>query len=159
MNRRGFSLMELVIVIAISGVLAFVSYPALSRIGGFGLKAAGRGLAADLEFAKNRAISTHTVCGASFDATGDAYTLFTGTPATPLQHPLRPGQSYVVRLAGQRVDLVSASFGGGAEVRFDALGQPLDSANQPYTAQGRVILARGADRDTVRVDAFTGGVR
>ena len=159
MNRRGFTLGELVIVIVIMGVLAFASYPALSSLGSFGLAAAGRGLAADLEFVKSRAISTHTICGATFDVAGDTYTLFTGTPSTPLQHPLRPGQSYVVRLAGQRVDLVSATFGGSAQVRFDGLGQPLDGANQPYSAQGRVILARGAVRDTVCVDAFTGGVR
>ena len=159
MSRRGFTLIELAMVIAISAILAVVAYPALRDLGNFGLGAAARGLAADIHFAKNRAVSTHAICGVAFSPSGDAYTLFSGTPATPLQHPLRPGRDYRVDLGAQGVDLVAASFGGGTQLRFDALGQPLDASGQPFLSQGRAILARDAARDTVSVDAFTGGVR
>lgn len=159
MNRRGFTLIELAMVITISAILAVVSYPTLRDLGSFGLAAAARGLVADIHFVKNRAVTTHAPCGVAFSPSGDTYTLFAGTPATPLQHPLRPGQDYRVNLGAQGVDLVTASFGGGAQVRFDALGQPLDASDQPFLTRGRAILARGAERDTVSVDAFTGGVQ
>lgn len=159
MSRRGFTLIELAMVIAISAILAVVAYPTLRDLGNFGLAAAARGLVADIHFVKNRAVSTHAICGVAFSPAGDSYTLFSGTPATPLQHPLRPGQDYRVNLGAQGVDLVVASFGGGTQLRFDALGQPLDASDQPFLAQGRAVLARGGANDTVKVDAFTGGVR
>ncbi len=159
MSRRGYTLIELAIVVTIAAVLAAVAYPSLRDGGRFGLTAAARGLAADLHFAKSRAMATHAVCGVAFDAAGDSYTLFTGSPATPLEHPLRPGRAYRVDLASQGVDLAQAAFGGGSELRFDPLGQPLDAAGTPFYAAGRAVLARGGASDTVLVDAFTGGVR
>lgn len=158
MRRGGFTLIELAIVIAIAAILAAVSYPSLRDAGLFGLDSAARGLAADIHFVKNRAMATHAVCGVQFEPAAERYTLFSGSPATPLEHPLRPGEGYCVNLGAENIDLLAASFGGGAELRFDPLGQPLDASNQPFTATGRVILARGAERDTVAVDAFSGGV-
>lgn len=157
--RRGFTLTELAVVIVVLGTLAAVAYPRLADLGVFSLHAASRRLAGDLNHAKNLAMSRRVACGVAFAPALDAYTVFVGTPATPAPDPQRPDRPLRVDLAAVGVDLASASFGGSAEVRFDPLGQPLDAAGQPFTARGRVVLAHGAERDTVTVDAFSGGVR
>jgi len=158
MRRAGHTVIELIIVISVMAILAAVAYPALRDTGLFRLDAAARRLAADIHFVKNRAMATHAVCGVAFDASGDRYALFTGDPSAPLEHPLRPGEPYRVDLGAEGVDVVAAVFGGGDELRFDPLGQPLDGTGQPFHAAGRVVLACGSGLDTVRVDAFTGGV-
>jgi prepilin-type N-terminal cleavage/methylation domain-containing protein len=157
MRRGGFTLAELAIVMVITAVLAIVVYPTLAGLGAFPVSAAARRLAQDLRYARSLAMSTHAVCGVRFEPPAARYTVFVATPATPAPDPLRPGQPLQVALAGSGVAL-AASFGGGAEVRFDPLGQPLDAAGRPFATEGHAILTREDACDTVTVDPFSGGV-
>lgn len=162
MRRRGFTLSELVLVMVLMGVLAVAVYPAMRDTAVFALRSASRQLVADIHFAKNLAMSSHAVCGIAFDPVHDVYFVYRGSPATPIDHPLRPGQPHRVDLGAQGIALATASFGSGSELRFDPLGQPLDASGQPFLTAGMVILSRGvgasATVDTITVNAFSGGV-
>jgi len=157
MRRGGYTLAELAIVMVIASVLAIAVYPSLAGLGSFPVGAAARRLAQDLRYARNLAMSTHAVCGVQFEPAASRYTVFVGTAATPATDPLRPGQPLRVTLTRSGVAL-AASFGGGTEVRFDPLGEPLDGSGRPFAAQGRAVLSRADARDTVTVDPFSGGV-
>src|SRR5688572_22280974 len=57
-DQKGFSLLELVVVLIIMGIAAAVVYPSLSRgMAGFNLRASGRDVLGCLRYAREKAIT------------------------------------------------------------------------------------------------------
>jgi prepilin-type N-terminal cleavage/methylation domain-containing protein len=66
---RGFSLIELLIVVAIIAVMAAVAFPAISRyIRNYRIKGAATDVAGELQSARSKAIMSNTNAGVSFVA-------------------------------------------------------------------------------------------
>lgn len=124
--RRGFTLLELVIVIAVAGILFAGAYPASARIQQrMRLENAAEQVARDLTRAKSEAIKNNAPV--SFDRTGDAtYQLGSASRKLPESVRFREPSSQTIR--------------------FAAFGPPL-------TGAGSVIVELGGKTRTVSVTA------
>lgn len=160
---RGFTLVELIVVIMIAAIVAVVSMPSLGSVPSTRRAMAARQIVRDLDYARERAISTGTRTWVVFSVGTQAYSVMEENPASPgrlgasvLPDPAFAGRSYTQHLGAAEfagVTLVSAAFGSGTEVGFDWLGRPHDSTSAPITASGVVTLGGG---NTVTVQAVTG---
>jgi Tfp pilus assembly protein FimT len=154
--------MELIVVMALLGILAWLSFPAMSGGDEVRLDAAARRLAADLRYAQGMAMGTRRMHGVLFIPAQNRYTVFAPTPATPVTDPAdraRPlGVSYATRVEYSGVSITSASFGATPGVKFDYFGVPRDTLGTDLAATGRVILSCAGQSDTVDVAPQTGMV-
>ena len=91
-SRRGYTLVETLIVVVILGIVATVAIPAMSSAPAAGLKSAGRVFASDLRLASDLAVQYGTEYTVDFDVTNNRYQLrHTGTASPPpLQNPQAP---------------------------------------------------------------------
>ena len=125
-RRRGFTLIELLVVVVILAIAGMAVIPMMSGTGDLQAISAARIIATDLQYAQNVAITTQELIEVTFDIMVESYDLASKTSGA-LQHTMTK-EDYVVGFKGQenfdQVDLVSASFGGGAKVAFDELGSP-----------------------------------
>jgi prepilin-type N-terminal cleavage/methylation domain-containing protein len=161
-HAGGFSLTELVIVITMLGILAWLSYPKITAITEIRLDAAARRVAADLRYAQNRSIGTRVVHGLVFEPSLSRYTVFAPTPATPLVDPADRARTLRVDFTSKTefkgVTIASATFGATKAVTFDYFGVPRDSGGVDLASAGRVILTYQGLSDTVDVTPGTGKV-
>lgn len=144
-TAAGFSLVELVFVIAITGIVAAIALPRFSVASrSYQVSLAAHRLATDLSVAKTRANYSSTSVTVRFDASATTYQI------VGLPDPDRPAQTYTVNLAAEpyRVAYKSNSF--GSQLTFDGYGTPGQS--------GTIALALGGLQATVVVDASTGRI-
>jgi len=164
--RRGFTLIELMVVIVILAIAAAVVVPMASSAGSMQLRAAANMVAADLEYAKSMAISRGQRYAVVFNATTEAYqiedlSLLVTDPARIVDHPVKKGFKYVISFRNDgrlsQVDIASVSFDGTSTVAFDSLGSPYNG-NSPLGPlnNGVVTLQAGGVTKTVRVEPVTG---
>jgi type II secretion system protein H len=165
--QNGFTMIELMVVLAIIAIAAAIVVPIASSAGSMQLRAAVTMVAADLEYAKSMSISRGQRYSVVFDASGEKYWIVSGdvyTVDNAIAHPLKPQARYVVdfphdsRLSG--VDIASVNFDGASTVSFDYLGIPysVDVAASPAALvdHGLITLQAGGATRTVRVEAVTG---
>lgn len=126
-GQRGFTLIELVVIILITAIIAFVMIPR-SDLTGNRAASAARKLLSDIRYAQQLANTTQSRSGVAFAA--GSYTVFTnnssGTPATD---PLKGG-NYVVNMTGDfaGVTLTMNNIDNNI-VRFDSLGVPYEDTD------------------------------
>lgn len=145
-RRRAFSVVELVIVVLVTGVLAAVAVPVFVETLLFHrVESAARRIKSDLELVQTTARLTSTaqkltVLGTTY-STGSAVTSFD-----------RPGAVYSVDLAKEPyyLDVLAATFGGYTEVTFDGYGVP--------SSGGTIVVQAKNCRCTVTLDRTTGQV-
>jgi len=155
-----FTLVELVIVVLIISIIAVVGMPAVGdSFNRMRLRGAAKTLVADLNYARNLAITQGRNCGLSFSSTGYAVFVVEADQAERsssddgfafdiIDHPIthRPWR---VDLSARSVT-VSPDFGNDGRMTFDSSGAP-DPA-------GSVTLRSGGGSITVAVEAGTGRV-
>ncbi|MBI1884655.1 MAG: GspH/FimT family pseudopilin [Chlamydiae bacterium] len=156
LKTSGFTLIELVVVISVMALLAVL---VVSRgVTDYQAPIAAQKLASDIEYAQALAVSTATRCGVDFSVASNRYTVFSGTPATPVSDPVNGGNYTVQYGSGNysEVTLSSVSFNATTTLYFDSRGRPLDSSGNLLTSDGTAVL--NGPR-TVTVTQDTGVVR
>lgn len=154
-GHGGYTLVEVLIVVAILGIAAAVIVPNMLSAGTLGVQAAARIIVADMLYAQNDAIAQQRTRKVVFDPDNERYVL-TDESDTVLTASWISGSAnnYVVDFTADNrfegVVIVSADFGGSTTLEFDALGGPLNGGTVVIEFQGRQYR--------VTVASFTGRV-
>lgn len=142
---RGFTLIELVMVIAIMGVLGVAAVVSMQSPSSAQLGAASTQVQSDIEFAKQNAVMTGQTSGVNFTANG-TYTVYQGTTATPLKSPMSQ-QDMITTLS---TNYPNVTISTNYVVEFNAFGAPTTGGG------GNVKITNGSATKTISVTANTG---
>ena len=129
MSRHGFTLIELIIVIALIGILTGIAAPFLnSYMRDARLREGVRNLKADIELTKIRAVRANAHVAVTFDTANDSYTIFVddGAGGGTADDWVRNGGEAEIKtvVLPDDVDMYEATFGGATRVRFRGVGLP-----------------------------------
>ncbi len=144
-SYRGFSLLEVLLVLAIMGIAAAVAVPRYSRAGArYRADLAARRVAADLRLAQSQAKAASSARTVAFSVATEQYQLI------GISSPDGVLGDYTVSLSAEpyEADLTSANFNGSSQVIFNGWGLPNNG--------GTVVISVGGQQRTVTVDRVTG---
>ena len=152
---RAYTLIEVLIVVAILGVVSAAVIPSMLTAGSMGVQAAARVIVSDILYAQNEAIAQQATHKVVFDAASESYQVVDEN-GNALSVGWMNGKvnNYVVDFTKDKrftdVEIIAVDFGGTNEVEFDDLGGPV--------AGGSVTIRY--ERRSYRIDVaeFTGRV-
>ena len=148
---RGFTIIEVLIVVVILSIAAFVAIPMVGSAASMQIRSASNMIAADLEYARSMAISRGQNYSVVFDAATDRYWI-EDQYNTVISHPVKKGFDYVVDFKSDgrlgKVDIIEDEANNLSRVTFDYFGSPSEG--------GDIDLAAGDSSITIDVEDVTG---
>ena len=126
-----FTLIEIIVTMVILAIVALIAVPMMSGAATMQVRGAANRLAADLEYAKNMAITHQRPFTVVFDTNASEYAVYDSADTDPIIHPVTR-REFVVSFAAERglrrvrietVELEPA--GSDTALTFDFLGTPL----------------------------------
>ena len=158
----GFTLVELLIVIAIIMIAALTAIPMMSSAASMQIRSAANMLTADLEYAKSMSISRGQNYSVVFDKDTESYRI-EDQDGNVIPHPVKKGFPYEINFSTDgrlnKVDIFEVDFDPGSDntITFDYLGSPYSGPviSSPLNS-GVISLQAGGATTTVTVEAVTG---
>jgi len=162
-QKRGFTLIEIIMVVVILGIVAFMAIPMVSNAADIQVRAAANRIAADIDYAKSMAITHQRSYSVVFDPANESYEV-QDENGNVIEHPVNPG-NFVVDFSTDanlsRVNLADADFDpdSNLSVTFDYLGSPHSgtAAGNPLNS-GQITLTADNFTLVVNVEPVTGYV-
>ncbi|MDG2423790.1 MAG: prepilin-type N-terminal cleavage/methylation domain-containing protein [Phycisphaerales bacterium] len=174
--RHAYTLIELLMVVALLGIAAALLGPPLTNMGRLETSSAVRRLIADITFAQSEALAGQSYRRIHFFDDGSGYCLLNITDAD-FNDPYNPATAdYVADPAGtvrglghyivnfvtdQRFNTVTVSDlemnDGGRSVTFDSLGGTIESPGTP-AGEGRIVLTGEDAEYEITIAPVTGKV-
>lgn len=155
--KKAFTFVEIIVVVFILSIISMIAVPMLSSAADTQVRSAANILAADIEYAKNLAISRQKNYSVVFDVGNNIYEIHDNNGAV-IDHPVT-GKPYSVNFADDsrlnRVVISSALFDSSTTLTFDYLGSPYNGISTPLNS-GKVILEAEDYSMTIQVQAVTG---
>ncbi len=160
-------MIETVLVLVITGIVIVIAVPNIvTAIQSIRLNAAAQRLVADIRYARELAISRHSVYGIQINQDSNSYQVFSlsGVTKTTIKDPYKAGNlvvsfSSAPEYSGVSISGVNACTGGICstnDIRISAFGIPSDANNINYTSAATISLQNGSFTKTVSVNQQTG---
>ena len=167
-RTRGYTLVEMLIVIGILGLSAGMIIPSMGSVGVLRIQAAVRSIVADITYAQMDALAYQELRAVVFDEDANMYTL-TRVPgvlidpdADALFESKGPELRYRVLLDEDRFGgsfLRDINLNGGSAIIFDEMGAPIASPASTALSDGGSVQIQGpTSRFRIDIAAFTGRV-
>ncbi len=152
--RHAFTLVEVLIVVTITGIAAAVVVPQMMQSGQLTIQGAARMMIADLLLAQNEAVAQQSPIKVVFDADNERYKITDSNDETLTVSWENGGSNNYDRELGKPgkfngVGIDNVTFSGNV-IEFDALGSPSNG--------GSVDLVSGQTTYRITVAALTGRV-
>ncbi len=160
-RKRGFTLLELIILIVILGFVVLISIPNISSYLDARIYSCAQKISSDIRYTQYLSIAEHNSYGVEFNSASNYYRVYdvdTGSLATDpysradMEIDLDTTKEY------QGVNISSVNIGSSDEIRFSSLGEPLDSSGNALASLGTVVLSYSGKTKTVAVYPVTGWV-
>jgi prepilin-type N-terminal cleavage/methylation domain-containing protein len=161
--RRGFSLVEILIVVVIISIAALMAVPMFSSAGSMQIGSAANIIAADLEYAKSMAITRGQNYSVVFYVTAESYRIVDQS-GNVVSHPVKKGFDYVVDFKNEgrlsKVVITSAQFlpNTSSTIAFDNMGMPYSGTVNPSNSlnSGSLTISADGATTTISVEPVTG---
>ncbi len=165
---RGFTLLEVLVVIVVLGIAGALVIPAMGETGVLKVQAAVRTIVSDITFIQAEAVAFQERRAMVFDVDTSSYALVEvpGNTVDPVANtmfdPTKPDGRYLVDFRDAKFGdarITSAAFSGTNTLMFDGMGGPVADAAGAVPGNGGVIRVTGSRQIfDVRVEPFTGRV-
>lgn len=165
---RGYTLVEVLVVITVLGLAAAMVIPSMGSTGVLRIQAAARQIVADITFAQSDALAYQSRRAIVFLPAENRYVVCevngpTVDPATDaIYNPSEPGERYDVTIDTEKMggaQLTVANFDGDNVLVFDELGGPVQAPDSETASSGGFVQITGADSVfQVDVEPYTGRV-
>jgi prepilin-type N-terminal cleavage/methylation domain-containing protein len=170
-SSRAFTLIEMLIVVALLGLAGALVIPSMSSVGALRVQGALRTIVSDITLAQSDAIAFQEKRAMVFDVPNNSYRLLAvnGSAIDPdtqtMFDPTKSDGRYIVTLTnpsfgGSRITSVRMNGSNtNTTLIFDDMGTPIIDAGSDQTSSGGVISVAGMDSAwDIVIDAFTGRV-
>lgn len=170
-RTRAFTLIEMILVIALLGLAGAMVIPSMGSVGGLRVQAALRTIVSDITFAQSDAIAFQEKRAIVFDVTNNQYSVL-AVPGSEIDidtqmmyDPTKPQGRYQVNFTnpqygGARITRVA--FNGSdanTTLVFDDMGGPLVGVASDQASTGGVITVQCPTSTwDIVIEAFTGRV-
>lgn len=169
MKAKGFTLIELVMILVIAAILAAVSMSNLTNLSSVRLGQAGRKIKSDIRFAQSYSLTSQQRTRVAFDTGANNYTLYREQSSgnwVVITNTLTRGNFTVALGSGDfsGVSISAVNFvSSGYNLLFDAEGAPYGynpsgGSSTKMTSSGSVTVSGGASTQVISVSAQTGAV-
>jgi prepilin-type N-terminal cleavage/methylation domain-containing protein len=159
--KKGFTLIELVMILVLVGILAVAVIPKGTAKASVRLEAASQKLATDLRYAQEMALAQQVRFGISFDTSDESYFAYRITTSTEAKDP-QTRNNLEVEFDETREfnDIVIVSTNFNDAIEFDSKGAPYDGNGVSLSSEGIVTLGTqdGSYTKTARIKPVTGKV-
>lgn len=157
--RRGYTLIEVLIVVVVLGIAASLSAPAFKQTGVFQVQASLRTIVSQITELQSDALATQEGRAIVFDVSKNSYTMCR-VPGTSVD-PVVDGISTTAiggALYGNAI-IKNVSFNNSQTLIFDELGAPVSAAgsNTP-AADGSLEVVGSGQTFRITVQGYTGRV-
>lgn len=160
MIKKGFTLIELIVVIIVLGIIAIAAVPRIMNIGQMRLNIALEKVAGDLKYAHEFAMNHN--CRSRVTFSDNSYTVeedSSGSWQTARDPSTQDDFTVVLNTGNYRgVVIVSATFNGGAIIEFDPIGAPYTSSGNPLVETGSVVISGGGTERSINIAPVTGRI-
>ncbi len=165
---RGYTLVEVLVVITVLGLAAAMVIPSMGSTGVLRIQSAARQIVADITFAQSDALAYQARRAIVFLPAENRYVVCevngpTVDPATDaIFNPSEPGERYDITIDTEKMggaQLSAVDFEGGNVLVFDELGGPVQAPDSETASSGGFVQITGAESVfQVDVEAYTGRV-
>lgn len=160
-----FTVIELIAVIVIAAIASVVALPSLAGVTSMRRSVAASQLARDLQYARERAISTGARTWVVLSTSTNSYSVLQESTSNPgrvgavaLSDTSNTGGTFVQRFGTgdyAAVSIQTVAIGTGSEIGFDWMGKPYDSTSTALTTAGVITLSGSK---TVTIQPVTGAI-
>jgi prepilin-type N-terminal cleavage/methylation domain-containing protein len=158
--RGAYTLVELIIVIALLGIASAIVAPSMSSAGSLRVQAAVRSVVADITFAQSDALARQHRRAIVFDVPGNRYSILevNGETLNPQFDTIMVRNLGLIDARGNS-RLISAEFDQPNVLIFDELGGPVQGTTSTAPGAGGIIRIEGSGSIfDLTVEAYTGRV-
>ena len=161
-TRTGLTRLEVITVLAVIILVAFLVVPLQSRAAEVRLRSAASMIVSDLEYIKNLAINSQQYYSIIFDYDDQSFMYKVCNSEGIIEHPLRAGLPFEVHFSQDRrlrQILGKVDFDSTQTITFDYLGSPYSGIGTRTPLQnGQIFMQFGKLKLTVYVEPVTGYV-